>query len=95
MLDEFESRVIKNFEYYQLPIIQLRSELSKEAVCQVFEDTNSSNKPLNLFDLITASFAADNFSLREDWAERERRFQQQPLPSRLAASSPTASRECL
>jgi hypothetical protein len=48
MLDEFESRVIKNFEYYQLPIIQLRSELSKEAVCQVFEDTNSSNKPLNL-----------------------------------------------
>ena len=79
MLDEFESRVIKNFEYYQLPMIQLRAELSKEAVCQVFEDTNSSNKLLNLFDLITASFAADNFSLREDWEGRERRFQQQPL----------------
>ena len=85
MLDEFESRVIKNFEYYQLPIIQLRSELSKEAVCQVFEDTNSSNKPLNLFDLITASFAADNFSLREDWEGRERRFQQQPLLKEVKA----------
>ena len=79
MLDEFESRVIKNFEYYQLPMIQLRAELSKEAVCQVFEDTNCSNKLLNLFDLITASFAADNFSLREDWEGRERRFQQQAL----------------
>ena len=79
MLDNFESRVIKNFEYYQVPIIQLRSGLSKEAVCQVFGDTNSLNKILGLFDLMRSSFAADDFSLREDWERRERRFQQQPL----------------
>ena len=69
MLDTFESQVIKNFEYYQVPIIQLRTGLSKEAVCQVFGDTNSLNKILGLFDLMTASFAADDFSLREDWAQ--------------------------
>jgi hypothetical protein len=79
MLDEFERRVIKNFEHYQVPTIQLRAELSKEGVCQVFEDTNSLNKILSLFDLMTASFAADDFSLREDWEQRERRLQQQPL----------------
>jgi hypothetical protein len=79
MLDDFEYRVIKNFEHYQVPIIQLRSELSKEAVCQVFGDTNSLNKILSLFDLITASFAAEDFSLRQDWEQRERRFQKQPL----------------
>jgi uncharacterized protein with ParB-like and HNH nuclease domain len=79
MLDEFERRVIKNFEHYQVPTIQLRAELSKEGVCQVFEDTNSLNKILSLFDLMTASFATDDFSLREDWEQRERRLQQQPL----------------
>jgi hypothetical protein len=79
MLDEFERRVIKNFEHYQVPTIQLRAELSKEGVCQVFEDTNSLNKILSLFDLMTASFAADDFSLREDWEQRERRLQQHPL----------------
>ncbi|MBW4659693.1 MAG: DUF262 domain-containing protein [Drouetiella hepatica Uher 2000/2452] len=78
-LDRFEAEVIKCFDHYQVPLIRLRQELPKEAVCQVFEKVNSSGKDLTLFDLITAAYAADNFSLRDDWATRQRRLQRQPI----------------
>jgi len=37
----------------------------------MFENVNTQNSVLTFFDLATACFAADNFSLREDWTERE------------------------
>ena len=40
-IDRFEREVIKRFEHYQVPVIQLKSELSKPAVCRVFEKTNT------------------------------------------------------
>jgi hypothetical protein len=42
LLDSLELEVLKKFEHYQMPVIQLRDSLPKEAVCQVFEDTNTS-----------------------------------------------------
>ncbi|MEM8715593.1 MAG: DUF262 domain-containing protein [Cyanobacteria bacterium P01_G01_bin.4] len=73
-LDRFESEVIKRFEHYQVPVIQLRQGISKEAVCHVFEKVNTANKTLTSFDLLTAAFAAENFALREDWTLRKARL---------------------
>ena len=65
---QFELEIVKRFEHYQLPIIQLRPELSKVAVCQVFEDMHEMPTPMTFFDLVTACFAAEDFSLREHFS---------------------------
>ncbi|MBE9227259.1 DUF262 domain-containing protein [Phormidium sp. LEGE 05292] len=75
LLDTLELQVLKKFEHYQMPVIQLRDSLPKEAVCQVFEDTNTSGCDLNYFDLMSSSYCAEDFSLRDDWKCRENRFQ--------------------
>jgi hypothetical protein len=68
LVRQFELEIVKKFEHYQLPIIQLRPELSKVAVCQVFEDMHQMPTPMTFFDLVTACFAAEDFSLREHFA---------------------------
>jgi len=75
LIDTLELQVLKKFEHYQIPVIQLRDSLPKEAVCQVFEDTNTSGCDLNYFDLMSSSYCTADFSLRDDWKQRENRFQ--------------------
>jgi hypothetical protein len=72
LFNEFEKRVIKRFEQYQVPVIKLTKETPKEAVCLVFEKVNTGGVTLDVFDLLTASFAADGFQLRDDWEDREK-----------------------
>jgi hypothetical protein len=79
LLNRFELEIIKKFEHYQMPIILLRSELPKEAVCRVFEKVNTVNSTLTFFDLLTASFASEDFSLREDWEVRCKQLRQHPV----------------
>jgi hypothetical protein len=74
LIETLELEVIKKFEHYQMPVIQLQDSLPKEAVYQVFEDTNTSGCDLNFFDLMSASYCAENFSLRDDWKCREARL---------------------
>src|SRR5579883_327309 len=69
LLDQFEAEVIKKFEHYQIAVIQLKPELSKIAVCQAFEDVNLTPTKLTFFDLTTAVFAADDFSLRDHYSD--------------------------
>ncbi len=64
---KFRQKVLTAFRQYQLPIISLGRETSKEAVCLVFEKVNTGGVPLSVFELVTASFAAENFNLRDDW----------------------------
>ncbi len=64
---EFRSQVLVPFRTYQLPVILLKKETSKEAVCLVFEKVNTGGVQLSVFELITASYAADGFNLRDDW----------------------------
>ena len=71
---QFKDAVLDNFTDYQLPVISLGKETSKEAVCTVFEKVNTGGVTLNVFELVTAAFAADDFSLRDDWAARSRRL---------------------
>ena len=72
----FEETIIDNFDKYQIPVIELDKGTSKEAVCTVFERMNTSGVALNVFELTTASFAAETetFSLRDDWQDRKERM---------------------
>ncbi len=63
----FRSQVLAPFRNYHLPVIQLRKETSKEAVCLVFEKVNTGGVQLSVFELITASYAAEGYNLRDDW----------------------------
>ena len=77
LFNELEREVIKRFEQYQVPVIELKKETPKEAVCLVFERVNTGGFPLTVFELLTASFAADDFQLRDDWVARETRVKTQ------------------
>jgi len=67
LFDKFEEKIIKNFDTYQLPVILMKKENSKEAVCQVFEKVNTGGVSLTVFELLTATYAADEFDLKTDW----------------------------
>jgi hypothetical protein len=84
---QFREKVLKAFRGYLVPIIELKKETSKEAVCLVFEKVNTGGVPLDVFELATATYAADGFNLRNDWhgdselkmAGRHKKFSAQPL----------------
>lgn len=63
----FRSQVLAAFRSYLLPVILLKKETTKEAVCLVFEKVNTGGVQLSVFELITASYAADGYNLRDDW----------------------------
>ncbi|MBD1834792.1 DUF262 domain-containing protein [Cyanobacteria bacterium FACHB-472] len=69
--NKFNNDIVKQFEHYDVPVIVLHKETPREAVCQVFEKMNTGGVSLTVFELVTATFAADMFNLREDWATRE------------------------
>lgn len=79
--DDFEKKVIDSFRQYMLPVIILKKENPKEAVCQVFEKVNTGGISLNVFELLTATFAADDsdFVLKEDWEEIKSTFKDYKL----------------
>jgi hypothetical protein len=64
---EFRTQVLDAFRHYEIPVIELKKETSKEAVCLVFEKVNTGGVPLSVFELATATYAADGFNLRDDW----------------------------
>lgn len=72
LFKRFHHEIIETIGSYKLPVITLNKEIPREAVCKIFENVNTSGIPLTVFDLVTASFAADNFDLREDWVECEK-----------------------
>ena len=55
----FQSQVLKNVSEYRLPVIRLSKETPKDAVCTVFEKVNTGGVPLNVFELLTATYAGD------------------------------------
>lgn len=55
----FSSQVLSNVSQYRLPVIRLSKETPKEAVCTVFEKVNTGGVPLNVFELLTATYAGD------------------------------------
>jgi hypothetical protein len=84
--DEFEANVLQRFLQYRVPSIELTRETRKDAVCQVFEKVNTGGVSLTVFELMTATFAADEFDLRQDWYERQERFREKEVLRSFAAS---------
>jgi hypothetical protein len=64
---KFRSDVLDAITKYKLPVITLDKTTPREAVCKVFENVNTGGVPLTVFELVTATFAADGFDLRKDW----------------------------
>jgi hypothetical protein len=71
---QFVTEVLQPYQTYDLPVITLGKETPKEAVCLVFEKVNTGGVALTVFELLTATFAAENFQLRDDWLKRQRMF---------------------
>ncbi len=65
--DMFEEKIINSYNKYMLPVIIMKKENPKEAVCQVFEKVNTGGVSLTVFELLTATFASEEFDLKEDW----------------------------
>ena len=65
--EELNTKILRSLLSYRIPVIRIGKETPKEAVCQVFENVNQGGVSLTVFELITATFAADNFDLRADW----------------------------
>lgn len=82
----FES-VVLPFQQYHVPTIELAKSTPKEAVCQVFEKVNTGGVTLTVFELLTATYAADNFELRKDWEARRERLSQNKLLKKVGATA--------
>lgn len=74
---EFRQNILAEFRNYDIPIIELKKNNKKEAVCLVFEKVNTGGVPLSVFELLTATYAADGaagVNLRNEWfGERDGR----------------------
>lgn len=70
----FYQQVLANFIGYTVPVIVLKKETPREAVCTVFEKVNTGGVVLDVFELLTATFAAGEFDLRQDWEARRKRL---------------------
>jgi hypothetical protein len=83
----FHERIIKPAGTYNIPAIELDQFTSKSAVATVFEKVNTGGLALNVFELLTATFAGDptyyeqhgtDFRLNDDWQETQERFKGHP-----------------
>ena len=83
---QFAEAVIKPFTSYQVPAIELAKFTPKEAVCQVFEKVNTGGVSLTVFELLTATFAASDFNLRDDWNTRKETFDEFPVLGQFSAT---------
>lgn len=82
----FNEAVITPFNRYRVPTIELTRATPKEAVCQVFEKVNTGGVSLTVFELLTATYATDNFNLRDDWQQRCAAFGTYELLNDFAAT---------
>ena len=74
LFNNFRGAFIETFRTYSVPVIQLRRTASKEAVCRVFEKVNTGGVSLTAFELLTATYAAEDFNLRDDWFGNPERY---------------------
>lgn len=73
-MQKFRNEIWLRFQQFKVPAIELTQDTPREAVCQVFEKVNTGGITLTVFELMTATFAADEFNLRDDWDARQERL---------------------
>ena len=87
LFNQFNRKIIECFKRCNVPVISLKKNTTREAVCLVFEKVNTKGVTLTVFELLTASFAADNFLLREDWKKRSKLLKKSEVLRRLDNTS--------
>lgn len=89
---DFNAQVISPTRTYNIPAIELDNETSKSAVATVFEKVNTGGLRLNVFELLTATFAGDkkhfeehgvDFRLNDDWQKTRELFAERGVLSGL------------
>ena len=84
---DIDDTILQQLINYEVPYIKVLKDTPKEAVCQVFENVNQGGKPLTVFELITATFAADNFDLKKHWEDISKIFENYPTLSNVDNTS--------
>jgi hypothetical protein len=88
LMSRFMAQVMQSAATYDIPAIELDSATSKSAVATVFEKVNTGGLSLNVFELLTATFAGDkvyyddhgtDFRLNDDWQETVQKFSAYPV----------------
>ncbi|MEV4166494.1 GmrSD restriction endonuclease domain-containing protein [Nonomuraea dietziae] len=83
LMPSFMAKVLSPAGTYDIPAIELDKDTSKSAVATVFEKVNTGGLTLNVFELLTATFAGDkdyydqhgeDFRLNEDWLKTQEAF---------------------
>jgi hypothetical protein len=74
LLQKARMTAIKNIMKYSIPVIELDSNTTTEAVCTIFEKVNTGGVPLTVFELLVATYAAAGFKLVEDWEAQRKRM---------------------
>lgn len=92
LMAKFLAGVMAPANTYNIPAIELDESTSKSAVATVFEKVNTGGLALNVFELLTATFAGDkayfdahgtDFRLNDDWKETRARFAAYPVLGEL------------
>jgi len=92
MMSQFLASVLSPTNTYNIPAIELDKSTSKSAVATVFEKVNTGGLSLNVFELMTATFAGDkeyfdehgtDFRLNDNWKEIQESFKPYPVLSNL------------
>lgn len=92
LMARFLASVMAPCNTYNIPAIELDESTSKSAVATVFEKVNTGGLALNVFELLTATFAGDaeyfaqhgtDFRLNDDWKETRARFAPYPVLGEL------------
>ncbi|GAB2754991.1 GmrSD restriction endonuclease domain-containing protein [Nocardioides pakistanensis] len=87
LMAQFLAKVMAPTNTYNIPAIELDNSTSKSAVATVFEKVNTGGLALNVFELLTATFAGDkayfdqhgtDFRLNDDWKETQSKFASYP-----------------
>lgn len=95
LVEKFVDGVLQPTANYQIPAIQLKKDTSKSAVATVFEKVNTGGVPLNVFELLTATFAGDagyyaehgeDFRLNDDWKSIQGKFEVDPVLSKIRST---------
>lgn len=80
------NRILERIANFQVPLIKLKKDTDKVAVCSVFERVNTGGVVLDVFELLTASYAGDrkyarehdgeDFHLVGDWKQIQERVRE-------------------
>ena len=76
LYQKFNTDIISSVIAYKLPAIKVLKNTSQSSVCQIFENVNRGGVPLNVFELVTASLAAEGIELRQEWNAIKKDFSQ-------------------